>query len=425
MLRKRRVVRQTTVDSRRERGQVLILWILAATVVFVIGAIVVDFGVWWTERRGAQKDADAATLAAAFELLSQDFVDPASNNFGAIQSAAEQAAYDWAALNGVPPEKVHDLVVADTDCLGPSPVIDTVSLAAEHDAAALFTSIFGVYSLEIGAPAKACLGSITTAEGLLPVGVQIAGVDSDCWADIDLDGEEDPLFGQECTLTFGAGEQVSGEAGNLRLFNDGSTDCSGKSTGGNKTYLEEIASGGANTECHVYKYIDDPSMSCADDPGGCVSSLTGVGSKPEMGAFNTLLSTEGECDSEYGDGDGIDEFLEVVEAVNGDPSPSPDTLFTLRPCDSPRYVALIILQQFDDKGNAPTPIVAFASFYLKGCEVEDQGGEVQYSDKCDPKDFQGQIGQVQLRGHFLNILTTAGSVGHISKWSPKRIILVE
>jgi len=420
-------MRNATGHSGKEIGQALILWVLAATIIFAIGAITVDFGLWLTERRGAQKDADAATMAGAFELLNQDFVNLANNDFAAVKTAAEDAAYQWADLNGVASQDVHDLVVDDTDCLGPSPVVDTVQLAAEHHTRALFTSIFGLAVPQIGAPAKACLGSINTAHGLLPVGVQVSGVASDCWADLSVptDGVEDPLFGQECTLTFGASEQTTGEAGHLRLFNDGSFDCSGTGTGGNNTYIDELESGGANTDCHVYKYflpgtsISDPSKSCDDDPGGCVYPLTGVAPVPQSNALQELLTGEGECNAENGPGsEPHDEFLEVVYAVNGDPTPSPDTLFARYDCTSPRLVSLIILPHFDVQGNAPQPIVAFASFFIKGCVNADG----LFSSTCD---LPGGQGQIKLRGHFVNLLETAGGVGQISTWSPKRITLVE
>jgi hypothetical protein len=414
-------MRNATDHSGKEIGQVLVLWVLAATIIFAIGAITVDFGLWLTERRGAQKDADAATMAGAYELLNQDFVNLANNNFGAIKTAAEDAAYEWADLNGVAAQDVHDLVVDDTDCLGPSPVVDTVQLAAEHHTRALFTSIFGLAVPQIGAPAKACLGSINTAHGLLPVGVQVSGVASDCWADLSdpPDGVEDPVFGQECTLTFGASEQTTGEAGHLRLFNDGSFDCSGTATGGGNTYFDEIESGGANTDCHVYKYFLDPSKSCDDDPGGCVYPLTGVAPVPQSNALQELLASEGECNAENGPGlIPEDEFLEVVYPVNGDPTPSSSTLFARYDCTSPRLVSLIILPHFDVQGNAPQPIVAFASFFIKGCVNADG----LFSSTCD---LPGGQGQIKLRGHFVNLLETAGGVGQISTWSPKRITLVE
>ncbi|HET8943771.1 MAG TPA: hypothetical protein VFO59_03240 [Dehalococcoidia bacterium] len=413
-----------------EKGQALILFVLAMSVVFVIGVIVVDFSLWLTERRGAQKDADMATMAGALELLQQDFVNPSNNNPSAVQAAASAALYQWADYNGLPATDVHNVVIGDTDCLGPSPVVDTVRMDAEHHGANLFISIVDdAFVPSIGAPSKACLGSISSAEGLLPVGVQISGVQSDCWEDVDGDGSEDPLFGQECVLAFGAGSTTSGEAGSLRLLNDGSANCS-STGGGNRVYLDEIEAGGANTTCHVYKYFGDPTKydptdpaeSCTYDPAGCVYPLTGVGSTPQLGAFETLISSEGECDSRFGNGDGIDQFLETVEALNGDSSPSPDTVFSERDCVSPRLVSLIILKQFIASGNPPQPIEALAGFFITGCT--DATGTIR-SPKCHKSDFPGAVGQTRLRGFFVNILVTTGDVGHISKWNPKQVVLVE
>ena len=413
-----------------EKGQALILFVLFMSVVFVIGVIVVDISLWLTERRGAQKDADLATLAGAQELLQQDFVNPANNNPTAVRADAEAVVYQWVAYNELPVGDVHNLEISDTDCLGPSPVLDTVRLDAEHHGANLFISIVDdAFVPQIGAPSKACIGSIVTAEGLLPVGVQISGVESDCWQDIDGDGQEDPLFGQECVLAFGASDTTSGEAGSLRLLNDGSANCS-STGGGNRTYLDEIEQGGADTQCHVYKYFNDPAKydptdpaaSCTYDPAGCVYPLTGVGSTPQLGAFETLISSEGECDAAYGNGDGTDQFLETVEAVNGDSTPSPDTVFAERDCLSPRLVSLIILKQFVSQGNPPQPIEAFAGFFITACTNADG---TQVSVKCRKSDFSGAIGQTRLRGFFVNILVTSGDVGGISKWSPKRVVLVE
>jgi len=98
---------------RGERGQAIILFVGVVTVIFVMAAITIDFGIWFSERRGAQKDADAASLAGAQELLAQNFVDPAANTAlkPAITTAAEDAAYEWALRNGVVAADVHDLQV--------------------------------------------------------------------------------------------------------------------------------------------------------------------------------------------------------------------------------------------------------------------------------------------------------------------------
>lgn len=422
-----------------EKGQGLIFLMLCMTVIFVVGFIVVDVGLWLTERRGAQKDADASTLAGAYELLEQDFLNPANNDPIAIRAAARAAVDNWADFNGLPLADVRNVVIDDTDCFGPSNVIDTVELDAEHHEKPLFVSIFELAVPEIGAPAKACLGSENTAEGLLPLGVQITGPKTDCWQDTDNppDGEEDPLYGEKCVISFGAGETESGEAGHVRLFNDGSASCSDNNTGGGNTWSEEIENGGANTLCHVYKYFSDPSKydpadpstSCSYDPGGCVFPQTGVGGSNTLDAFHDLISKETtagyDCDEKYGsDADSIDDLLEAVEVINGAPWPSSQAIFAKRDCKSPRTVSLLIVKQFAASGNPPMPIEAFASFFIERCKVENNQG-IQYSDTCNKDEIQGQIGQVQLEGYFLNILGTDGGVGQITKWSPKRIVLVE
>ena len=77
----------------------------------------------------------------------------------------------------------------------------------------------------------------------------------------------------------------------------------------------------------------------------------------------------------------------MVYPVNGDPTPSPATLFARRDCTSPRLVSLIILPNFDVQGNSPQPIIAFASYFIKGC-VDADG---LFSSTCDLPGGQGQI----------------------------------
>src|SRR3970282_673449 len=122
-----------------ETGQALILMLLAITVIFAMGAIALDFGLWLTERQGAHKDADSASMAGVFELLGQHFADPADNDPASVRAAAEEAVYDWAGLNGLNQADVAQLAIEDTDCRGPSPVLDSVSISAERHDPALFT----------------------------------------------------------------------------------------------------------------------------------------------------------------------------------------------------------------------------------------------------------------------------------------------
>jgi len=77
------VLTRTARNTRGEKGQMLLIMVVAMTVVFVIGAIAVDVGLFLSERRGAQADADFVALSGAWALL-----DP-----GATEADA-QAAVD-------------------------------------------------------------------------------------------------------------------------------------------------------------------------------------------------------------------------------------------------------------------------------------------------------------------------------------------
>jgi Putative Flp pilus-assembly TadE/G-like/von Willebrand factor type A domain len=126
-----------------ERGQVLILWILALMVILVIGVIVVDVGLWLTERRKAQMAADFAALAAASELK-------------VSAAAAEAKGLDFAARNGfanTPNEVEVDVVTPYNSDPG------SVEVTIKQGSPMLFTSIFGVEAFDIGARAVGTLGS--------------------------------------------------------------------------------------------------------------------------------------------------------------------------------------------------------------------------------------------------------------------------
>jgi uncharacterized membrane protein len=66
------VITSVAAIAHSERGQMLMTFaLLVVPVTFVLGAVAVDASMWQSERRGAQKDADLASLAGAYELLDQ------------------------------------------------------------------------------------------------------------------------------------------------------------------------------------------------------------------------------------------------------------------------------------------------------------------------------------------------------------------
>lgn len=400
--------------ARRERGQVVILFVALFTAIAVIAAIVVDFGLWFSERRGAQKDADLAALAGAWELID---VTPGPEDADAAMAAAEAML---GANNQTENASLARPVVVDDSCFASDPrdtsgVPDSVTVDVRHRSRSLFASIFGLLAPDIGAHAKACAGSLYQAEGLFPIAVPMTGNNSDCFTR-DASGKPVPVFGSTCAMALGAGQGSSGETGTIRLFNDGSLECSARTTGGNRELLDEVRQGGANTTCSI---------------GDLIYPQTGVGSNPLRSAVRDLLSLETQagylCDERFGtDANVNDDFLEVVEQIRGAPWPSTTAVFAHRDCVSPRLVQLIIIDAYDTQGNQPSEILAFANFFIAGCERVDDSVSpprvLEFSNTCE---LQGQQGQIRLRGLFVNILETNGPVGPRNNFGTPAIALVE
>lgn len=403
---------------------IVVFALLVVPVTFAIGAVMVDASLWQSERRGAQKDADLAALAGAYELLDQSAGE--ATTIDAAQGAVDQYQ-DTNDESGnaeiIEDDDIEDVIV-DKTCFN-SDELDSVAVDVRHDSQTFFSSIFGLdIAPDIGAHARACMGSPIEGRGLLPLGVQVTGPNTDCFEPdaSNPGGPELPQFGQFCQIAFAGADLASGEGGFLKLFNNGGTTCSNANTGGGNSLQTEIEQGGANTTC----YVAPPGASCDHVPddwpyGGtvnyCVWPKTQTFNNPTQDAFTDMIAGEGECDSLFGtDANNYDDWLEVVEPTNGGSNPSPDATFGRRDCDSPRLVDLVIIEQFQVTGNQPRPILAFASFYIHACIVNG----VEYRD-CD---VSGPIGQASLYGFFMNILNV-GSIGAYNGYGQRTIALWE
>ena len=62
----------STTDARRERGQILVLFAGAIVVLLIVAALAFDVGMILVERRDQQNAADAAALAGARYVLTDD-----------------------------------------------------------------------------------------------------------------------------------------------------------------------------------------------------------------------------------------------------------------------------------------------------------------------------------------------------------------
>src|SRR5438067_1659334 len=56
---------------RHEHGQVIFLYVMVITVFFVVAVLGIDATLWHSQRRTAQKDADAIALCAGQELFNR------------------------------------------------------------------------------------------------------------------------------------------------------------------------------------------------------------------------------------------------------------------------------------------------------------------------------------------------------------------
>ncbi|MCH7699233.1 MAG: Tad domain-containing protein [Chloroflexi bacterium] len=399
----------------QEKGQAIVLFVGIFTIIAVVGAIVIDFGVWYSERRGAQTDSDLVSLAGAFELF-----DSAST-FADVDAATQISAVD----NGIDPvADLQNLSVwslefpdgfeADPDYChnpanhDPNGRLNAVVLDVNHDSRSFFAEIFGLAAPDIGAHACARAGSLRSTTGLRPWTVSMYNTPCFDWID-DGDGvkevDEDrfiPQFGEDCIFRL---ESPSSQVGSIRLGDDPGDDCN-ETGGGAAKYRENIVEG-SDAVCEIGELIDT-------EPG------LNVG--PTLTALAELLAGEGECDTENGNLDGIDQFDESFEGTSG--IVGPDAIFAARDCATPRGIHIIVLAEFEGTGFDTQPIEGFAAFFLTQCEATDNDGNIiEIREKCD---FTGSLGSsFQIRGFFMRTVELEGAIGAFDEFGTNVIRLAE
>ena len=330
----------------------IILAVLVMTVTFVVGAIAIDLGLWLSERRGAQTDADFSALAGAFELL-----DPDASANDAIQAATDNLDANDEQLNASLPEPIE----VDDSCYNRG-VNDAVTVNVRHDSRALFFDIFGVTDPDIGAHAKACVGAIQAPSNLVPF--QLDDDPGPCF-----DTNEKPIFTAMCPVELGA---QGGGSGRGMLDLEAPDDyCS---HGGGSGDIEDMIESSAPGICLIN---ENPSAACGGGPWyDCVAIQNGNPQKVLDGTA-ARLAKDGDCDI---DGDGVDEFFETITTVKDTGNPF-TSIYEARDCNtalagdqiSPRLVTIVILEEDPPNGgsNVGHPIIAFAGFYIAGCASEN------------------------------------------------------
>jgi len=139
---------------RSQRGQAAVLTIFALTTLIGMVALVIDVGVWRTERGHMVNAADAAALAGAANL-----------NRGA--SSAEAIAVQAAKVNGA--TSATATAYATSSTIG----LDTVRVTTTAPGKPYFAKLFGISGFNITATATARVYAYTGLDdaSLVPIGV--------------------------------------------------------------------------------------------------------------------------------------------------------------------------------------------------------------------------------------------------------------
>jgi len=427
-------MRRILSRAQSDRGQTIIFFVVAFTVLTVIGVFAFDFGLWFNSRRSLQTDVDMAALAGAQELAKDLSAVPNQSEDRGWALLAQDKAMDYLTTkNGLSPDTkitpvppacpAHDDLGADsTDafiCVDRScfagdghRLMDTVVVDAQGPAAGVFTRILNNLvrrkavseSLTVGAHAKACVGSLTGTTGLRPWALSI--YNSPCFEEIN--GVYMPKFGEDCDIR----SDTPSSTGSIGIGPDLGDPCDSGSASGSD-YKTNIING-SQSWCSIGDVI---SMI----PGFKTGDTTGP-----HGGLTQLFATQGQCDAKFCSGsgcDGIDQFGEAFTPENV--VPSPDVVYSARDCTTPRAVNIVILDEWcaadSHCSRDNRPIKGFAAFFITECWTLNHDGSLD--ERYPNCDMPG--GDFLIRGRFMNILKLTGVGGPLDPYGTRVIFLAE
>lgn len=183
-------------------GQATVLTVVVFIVLLGSAALVLDIGSWYRADRATQSAVDAAALAGAQALPD----DPGGANTLAFQYVTKNGG-------GSPKVTVSDGLMTD----------DTVKVALSRPATGVFTKLFGVSEVSVGATATARASLMSEAKGVAPIGVNLMH------QDLKGSGDTCPCFGPDNQTTLPLGK--TGAPGAFDVINiDGSRGGTGPGT---------------------------------------------------------------------------------------------------------------------------------------------------------------------------------------------------
>jgi Putative Flp pilus-assembly TadE/G-like len=137
-----------------DRGQATVLTLVFLVVLLGMAALVLDIGSWYRADRAAQSTADAAALAGAQALP----YNPANAGTLAVQYGDKNGG------------GVNGSGVSITSGLNPN---DTITVRLTRPAPGVFSKLFGVNSVTVGAHATARASLMQQAQYIAPIGVNL------------------------------------------------------------------------------------------------------------------------------------------------------------------------------------------------------------------------------------------------------------
>jgi hypothetical protein len=284
-------------------------------------AMAIDVGMAYQDRRDLQNDADAAALAGSQHL---------PNN----PAQAETAASDWLTKNGIDSSQITAIDVESTHFAN-----DTIRVEVDDDFGWVFARVLGMTSSNIGAHAKARVGSLSGNSNMMPWAV-IEG-DTDC-----LDSNGDAVYGTDCVVKVGAGDSINGWHGALDFDGNG---------GGSNEYEGNIVDGTVDTiYCAEGDFLDPcPGTTQVHDLDGNKVGGTNHG-------IDERLTQGPDCDN---NGNGKDDFDEVFQT---DPTGINDYVVT---CPTSPNVIVIPIVSYDSTPIQQVTIQGWTLAYLNyyGC----------------------------------------------------------
>jgi len=283
---------------RRERGQTLVVAVLAMSAILGMVAMTIDVGLFFEDRRHFQNSADAMALAGVAELP----VNPA---------LAQSKAQQWATNNGVDASEIKKIEVRTTGVPN-----DTLYVELEGEFSWIFGRVLGQTTDNVGAEAAARIGSLAGGHNMMPWGL-LRG-DTNCLDAVT--GKA--IFGATCQVKVGAQNGIGGWRGALDYDGNG---------GGASEYKANIIDGTVDT---LYCIQGDTAPGCVTSVS-IIDALDGNKVGPTGSGINERWATGAKCD---GNANGKDDFNEVFTATS-QVSPA----YTVSCPDSPWLIIIPII----------------------------------------------------------------------------------